>query len=259
VHVHRYYAYVDRIKKEWDFTRAVDLCDDEHNLRQSDEEREKFQNRQRPVIEAWSFLPKALQAIFAVDGLLPYARIAAVDEKGDVLYDCPHIYVDSGESGPYDGWWETLEVGGEKIHLAKEFKRVKILPESFKELEPPRPAKSSVALDEQTMRDFIEYKDVGVLYAVDGRYKKLKQRDVVSLKGAAPKSGEQPFLQITYVGYAKVGEYLNETREPYKYRSAIRQQVGKEVADDDSITYLEYRRYYKRPKDDNPMIVVPEE
>ncbi len=53
LHVHRYYAYVDPVKKEWDFTLQVDLCHGEHH---SDEEREAFHARQQPVLEALYYI-----------------------------------------------------------------------------------------------------------------------------------------------------------------------------------------------------------
>jgi hypothetical protein len=258
LHAHRYYAYVDRKKKEWDFTPAVDLCDDEHSLRQSDEEREVFQKKQQPVLDVWEFLPKARQGMFAIDALVPYAKIAAVDEKGDVRYECPHIFVDFGERGPYEGWWEILEVGGEKVSLSEDFKRVKIFPKTFS-VEPAPAATSVIALNEQALNEIAEFKDVGVLYAIDDRYKTLKPKDVVSIKGGTPKFGAAPLLQITHVGQAKVCDYLNETVDPFKHRRAIQVQVGRDVPDDENIAYLEYKRYYRRPTgDDAPLVVAPE-
>lgn len=257
-HVHRYYAYVDLARKEWDFTPAVDLCDDEHNLRQSEEERQKFQEKQWPVLEAWEFLPKARQAMLTVDGLLPYSNIATVDEKGDVLYECPHIFVDFGPRGPFDGWWQALEIGGQTVHLTEKFKRITVFPKTFT-IEPPHTATSSISVDQQTVKEFGEYKDLGVLFAIDKKYKKLKARDVVSVKDAAPKSGQELILQITYIGRAKVSDYLSEVKESWKHRAVINTQVGRDVADDETVTYVEYKRYYKRPKDDDhPTVIVPE-
>jgi hypothetical protein len=261
LHEHRYYAYVDRKKKEFDFTTAFDLCDYDNNPHRSDKERENLQARQQPVLDAWEFLPKACQAVIAVDALLPYSRIAAVDEKGDVLYECPHIFVDFGTHGPFEEWWETVKIGDETIDLSDEFKRVQKFPKAFK-LQPVREAKTEIPLDEQTANNFVEFKDVGVLFAADERYKNLMQGDVVSIKDAKPKFGQEPLLQITYVGRSTVGEYLSETWDRWKHRPSIQAQVGRDVADDESITYLEYKRYHKRPKEEDsapPIIVAPAE
>ncbi|HXA18939.1 MAG TPA: hypothetical protein VN380_18235 [Thermoanaerobaculia bacterium] len=260
LHVHRYYAYLDRKKKEWDFTPAVDLCDDEHSLRQSDEDRNAFQKKQVPVLEAWKFLPHARQAMFVTDGLLRYADITAIDEKGDVLYECPHIFVEFGARGPFAGWWETLEMGNEKFHLSKEFKRVKIFPKEFETPSNPTEVKVLISLDEQTIKDLEGYQDVGVLYAIDGRYKGIKVRDVVGIQGATPKFGQELLLQITHVGRAKLGEYMDESRESFKHRRAVQQQVGKAIGDNVSINYLEYERYHMKPqKTEEPVVVAPEE
>jgi hypothetical protein len=244
LHVHRYYAYVDPVKKEWDFTLQVDLCHGEHH---SDEEREAFHARQQPVLEAWEYLPKARQGMFAVDGLLPYADIAAIDEKGDVLHNHPHIFVDFGQGAPYRHWWEVLEIGGDKIRLTDEFKRIKVFPKTFKTTDLPVTVKASIALDEQTLKDLAGYKDVEALYATDDRFKGWNATDVITIQGAesGTRFGGELCLRITYVGRTTVGEYLQANRESFKYRRAIQQQVGKEVSDDDVISYVEYKRYFR--------------
>jgi len=259
LHVHRYYAYVDLKKKEWDCTEVVDLCDDEHSERQNDEDRLAFQNKQQLVIDAWKFLPRARQAMFVMDALLRYTDIAAIDEKGDVFYNLPHVFAEFGKQGPFAGWWDWLEIGGEKIQLSRDFKRIKIFPKEFVTTPNVRVVKTSISVDEQTLRDIEGYKDVGVLYATDGRYKGVKVRDVVAIQGAPPKFGQELLLQITHIGRAKLGEYMNDSREAFKHRRAVQQQVGKAVGDDVRINYFEYERYYMKRNDEEPFVVAPEE
>jgi hypothetical protein len=258
VRVNRFYAYIDRARKEWDFTTAIDLCDDEHNLRQSDDEREAFQRQQEKVMEAWEFLPQACQGTYTVNALVPYARIAAIDEKGDVLYECPHLFVDFGAHGPYEGQWEFWHIGSDDVRLTREFKRIKIFPKTFT-VEPARTPTMTLSLNQETLQEFADYKDVGVLYSKDDRYKTLRAKDVVAISAGAP-TGKQRLLQITHIGSAKVGEYLKDASERFKFQRAIQLQLGGEVTDDDEITYLEYKRYYKRPEsEETPLVIAPEE
>lgn len=245
LHVHRYYAYVDRVRKEFDFTNAFDLCDDEHSERQSEEVREAARRKQQAVLDEWGFLPQSRQGVFVVDGLVKYSSIAAIDEKGDVWYECPHVFVEfMDEEGPYQGWYEVLEVAGNKIPLTEDFKRVTVFPKVIQARPKPTAVAHSVSLDEQTMKDFYDYGDVGVMFSIDGRYKKLKAGDVVALEGGTPKFAQQALVQITYVGRATLGGYARESREPFKIRRAIRQQVGQDLADDHNISYVEYKRFY---------------
>jgi Restriction endonuclease len=257
-----YYAYVDRTNKEFDFTTAVDLCDNQRNEHKSIKELEDFRKKHDPVRDAWELLPKARQAMFIVDRFLPYARIAAIDEKGDVLYECPHIFVDFGDRGPFEGNWEVLEIRGERVPLENDFKRVKKFPQAFNmEMEPLRPIRMSLALDAQTLATIESYQDLGVLFATDKRYKDLQAGDVVTLKDAQPKfGGEPPLLQITYVGHSTVGEYLSEADDAWKQQPVIQTQVGS-VTDEAMLTYVEYRRYYRKQTrgPGAPPEVAPEE
>jgi hypothetical protein len=250
LHAHRCYAYVDTIKKEWDVTTAVDLCQGD---RQSEEELAAFATKQTPVLEAWEFLPKARQGMANVYGLVPYADIAAIDEKGDVLNAFPHIFVDFDGGGPYRQLGEELEINGEKRRLTDDFKRIKIFPKVFKPNDSPTRVKTSISLDDQTLNDFTDYKDVGVLYATDGRYDALRARDVVSIDGGVEgRIRRTPLLQITYVGRATVSGYLDLIRESFKYRRAIHLQVGEEVSDEVVINYFEYKRHYLELAEEKP-------
>ena len=150
---------------------------------------------------------------------------------------------DFGDRGPFEGYWEILEFRGQKVPLKKDFKRVKKFPKAFN-VEPSRPIKMSLALDAQTLTAIESYQDLEVLFATDKRYKELHAGDVVALKDAKAKFGDEPpLLQITYVGRSKVSEYLSEARDEWKQRQAIQTQAGS-LTDEAMITYVEYRRYY---------------
>jgi Restriction endonuclease len=253
----RYYAYIDHASKEWDFTAAINLYDVEHD-RYDDEDQRRFRERQQAVLEAWEFLPMARQGMCVVQSLLRYTDIATVDDKGDALYAHPHIFVEYGNRGPYAGVWETLETGQQKILLDETYKQIKVFPKSFA-VEPPQTPKTRITVDAQTVRDFEDYKDVGVLFAIDKRYKDLKPHDVVTINDVK-KFAQAATVQIKYAGQATVSEYLREARDAWKLRTAMTAQIGIDVMDDHVIHYLEYKRYHKRLSEtEAPAIIEPEQ
>jgi hypothetical protein len=242
--VHKYYAYVDRAAKEWDFTRAIDLCDLSYDSQdRDDEEMGVLQKTQRLVLDSWELLPKARQAILLIDRLLPYAGIAAIDDKGDGLYKCPHVFVDFGERGPFVGEWPTLKVGEDVMQIAEDFKRIKRFRGSFTPVV-VKMRREALEVDAHTREAFAQFQEVGVLFALDDRYRHLQALDVVRLSGVEMQLGRDPLVEITYVGQVSVAQYLAEAQQPWKYRQAMQAQLGSEISDDLLITYLEYKRYH---------------
>jgi hypothetical protein len=111
-----YFAFCDLIKKEWDYSDALNLV-----VRRQDhydpKEREKNYDLRRNIEDFWGFFQKANQAKFIVNGLVQFDSIVAVDSEGDSLYKFPHIYVDfQHDRGAFAGYFQYLELELEKHH-----------------------------------------------------------------------------------------------------------------------------------------------
>ena len=104
--VGEYFAYFDRCRNEWDFTRTGNLArtlDGQHTLRQRDGDEDRIS-----VKGFWEQLPRENRAMFIRNGLIRYDAIEYVDDKGDSEYDVPHVFVPfDAERGPFVGFLST--------------------------------------------------------------------------------------------------------------------------------------------------------
>ena len=83
-----WYAYVDAQKKEWDFTKTVDLSPRRHDL--DDLNARRGQDAGKKIEHFWRHLPFRCQAKFTVYGLVKYEDMLIIDDKGRSLsLPCP--------------------------------------------------------------------------------------------------------------------------------------------------------------------------
>lgn len=246
VHIRRWYAYVDRERKEWDFTREVDTVD---RSKEFDEDREKRFEGEKKVKQIWHFFPRSKQGFLKVDGLISYEDIIVVDSKGDMYYRMPHVFVDyQGEDGPFSGGTDTLEVGNERVELTKDWKRVDVFPKKFTKLPLGKRHKKAIILDPASAESFKTYQDEPIaLYDIDNRYSYLNERDIVPIAGSGYDETDQDrLIQITSRFRIKVKDYMQSVNHrPFYIRRDIAQQIGNEPEEEDTINVLEFIRYYK--------------
>jgi hypothetical protein len=237
VHSHKYYAYIDTEKKEWDFTDEAELL---HRQVERDDRRKSGAEKQELVEGVWDFFPRINQGHFIIDGLVKYAEIAVVDDKGDVLYNFPHLYVDfTGEKGSFTGWFNTLEIGDREIQLTEDYKRTKVFPDKLQKMKFGTIYKDkSVTFDSETLNLFKKYGQINALYESDGRYSFLKPRDIIPVADVA----EESFIQITYMVKAKIKDYMGDS---LMIRRNIEQQLGRKFDDNEEINIYEFKRIYK--------------
>jgi hypothetical protein len=241
VHAHEYFACLDRNNKEWDFTKEADLV---NRQVESDDER-KSRNENRELVEdVWDFLPQNNQAHLIIYGLLRYSDIAVIDDKGDVLYDFPHLYVDFNTGRrPFVGYINILQIGEKEISLSEEYKQIKVFPDKFKKARPGKIHKDkNITLSAETLAVFEKYGRISVLYETDGRYSFLKPRDIIRIAGASDES----FIQITHKFKAKIRDYLEKSEDDFRIRIDIEQQLGRKFDEDEEINIYEFKRIYKR-------------
>jgi Restriction endonuclease len=243
VHGREYFAYIDTEKKESDFTKEVDLIS--RQVEDGDDRQKRIEIREN-VEGVWGFFPRANQGYFFIDGLVEYADIAVVDDKGDVLYKFPHIYVDFvGDRGPFAWFINTLEIGEKTIRLTEDYKRIKVFPDNFSKPTIGKIRKDkTITFDPATLEEFKKYDRVNVLYDSDGRYAFLTPKDVIQVAGAGEGS-EEVFIQIKYRFKTRVKDYLKKIRDMFGSRRDMQQQLGREFRDDEEINVYEFKRYYK--------------
>jgi hypothetical protein len=244
IHNREYFAFVDKSKKEWDFTEHTNSL---VGLREvlTDAEREEHARKQQEVFAIWNFLPRSQQGTFSVEGFLPYADILLIDPNGDAYHKRPHLYVEfsSTSSGPYSGVLTRLSIRKANIELDDSWRRINFFPKTFsRPPEKPHIHKTEkINLDAETLKGFVDYKDrLDTLYAVDNRFDFLRQRDIIAVANSAGQSGgSDRFLQVLHVEKCSFIEYLNDHHGDYRIRLAARRQVGREIADEEQLTILE--------------------
>lgn len=241
-HSHKYYAYIDTEKKEWDFTREVDLV---HRQVQFEEDRTNSREKQLRVENIWDFFPRAKKGSLIADGLVHYTDIVVVDDKGDILYNFPHIYVDFTEkNGPFARFRNIMKVGDNKTRFDDSYKKVEIFPSTF-----PKPKLGKiykdkmVTFDSATLNEFKKYR-VDTLFDSDGKYAFLKPRDIISVANISEETDDK-FIQITYKFKAKIKDYIKQHHNNFRARSSIEQQLERKCADNEEINIYEFKSVYK--------------
>jgi hypothetical protein len=241
-HVHKYFAYVDTEKKEWDFTRETDLV---YREREDEDERQESIKKNRLVNDFWDFLPRKNKGHFVIDCIVKYADIAIVDEKGDVYYHFPHIYVDFvGKMGPFAGRRNILEINNKDIELTDDYKQINIFPDTYKKLELGKiHKKKKINLSPESQKEFKEY-HLDTLYETDGKYDFLSSGDVIQISDQGAEA-EGTFIQITYKFKERAKVYIEQSPEPWRTKKCIELQIARIPADDEEINIYEFKRISK--------------
>jgi len=246
-----YYAYVDKEKKEWDYSRHVNILVQMRTII-SDDDRRENRAKQGDVLAIWEFLPRSKQGTFKIAGLLAYSDVVLVDPNGDGQYNCPHLYVEfSDASGPYSGFYERLSIKTEKIELDDTWHRIDFFPKTFPRPRPKvgyRRQSEKINLDATTLKGLNSYTlSLDTLIAVDGRYDSLQQRDIVEIANSARQGYDRDSaVVVRHVHRGLFSDYLKDQNDKYSVREAAKRQVGREVGDEEKITILEVEFAYIR-------------
>ncbi|MHA2314882.1 MAG: hypothetical protein ACXACF_06295 [Candidatus Hermodarchaeia archaeon] len=241
-----HFAFADLDKKEWDYTKAVDLVH-----RQGEQKYGKviIDETRRRVEDFYKYLPRRNQAKFMIEGIIFFEDILVIDDKGDISNSYPHIFVDFKPSkGPFRGFWYYLEIDGQKIELDdNEFKRVKVFPQKFPEIKKGKVYKrKTIQWDSETLRLFKVSTDrISVLFDVDGKYDFLNVRDVI-LVSDKEEHKEKVFIKVTYKYSTTVKKYLKDNKYLLREsKESIERQVGRKVKDNESMTVFEIEKVYE--------------
>ena len=244
IKIHEYYAYIDKEKKEWDYTTHSDdisipgIVDDE----EVDFETSKRMNdAHRRLLDFHLSLPHKNQAKLEVYGLLKFEDIAYYDEKGDVMHNFPHIYVDfASKNGPFKRLFYFLNVDNRYLDVVREgYKQIKIFPNTF-----PNTAlgkiysEQKVKLDDSTISSMKSGQHgLQALYDISNKYAFLNPHDVIGV--ATYRSAEESYIKITCKYSSKFKEYINLMNDPF-ICGVITEQIGKQLGDDDVLSIYEF-------------------
>lgn len=245
VQTREHFAFADLSKKEWDYTEAVDLV---HRRSEQKHGKYKVDENRRRVEDFYKYLPKNNQAKFVIRGIIFFEDILVIDDKGDILHDYPHIFVDfKASKGPFRGFRDFLEINGLEIELDdNKFKRVKVFPQKFPEIKKGKVHKDkSIRWDSDTLRIFKASTDrVSVLFDVDGKYDFLNVRDVILVSDEETDKAKI-FIRVTYKYSTTVRKYLKDNKYLLKEtKENIERQVGRKIKSNESMTVFELEKVY---------------
>lgn len=247
-----YYAYIDTEKKEFDFIESVDLLyrESSHHFQRNPEDDKKREMAE----DMWAHLPLKNQVMFKTEGIIFFEDMLIIDDKGDVLYKFPHIYVDYKKyTGPFRGRRYLLGSGNdteEYLDVSEEkYKRINFFPKKLSKSKFGKIYKDKfIDWDEATIRTFKNHSSYkGRVYDIDGKYNYLEIRDIVSVKKPFKDyEGDTTdifYLEVTHKYQTTVGEFLKEYGE--SFADSIVRQVGRQVNKTDKVTVLEVQEVYK--------------
>jgi hypothetical protein len=244
-----FFAYVDRSKKEWDYTEHADALVFRRDVLTNDE-REQQQKKKDEVLDILKFLPRTHQGTFEIEAMLAYADILIVDPDGDAYHHHPHLYAEfTGRSGPYRHVSTRLSVGTEEIELDDTWRRIDFFPKTFSSVpaKPRTPRTEKIVLAPDVLKEFRDYGPLNTLYAVDDRFDFLKQHDIVAVADSARQEGERErMLQILHIQKCSFREYFTDRLEHFSIRHDAKRQIGREVADEEQLTILDVEVFYAR-------------
>lgn len=242
VHFREFFAFIDRDKKEWDFTDSADLLFS--RIRQDEEAEARKRRAIGATKKITDYLPRSMNGTYYIDKLVRYEDIALVDAEGDGYYKCPHLFLDFS-TPPYRGTYEHLSVGQESIQLSDWWRRIEYFKNAAPiEMRPPDTAGvRAIDLDAETLKAHFEYKkDAETLYAVDDRYDNFAQGNIVPLR--VEYGGECHYLRITYIQKSTLSDYLRNHPQSWQARRFATRQIGREITDTEVLTIVEADRVY---------------
>lgn len=247
--LHRYFAYIDRSKKTFDFSDTVSLINRNSD---SEEERRTQFSAGKKVEDFWEHLPVRNRGTFCVNGLVPYDAMLVIDEKGDELHKYPHIFIDFKAQSPFSAFRKYVEVRNgdystDGSYDLSGYTRVDIFPSIFPEPKLGTMHKDrSVELDRQTLGGVMADRGRShVFYDVDGKYEFLEQRDVIAVANSGADDNSKYFMQITYKRCVKLEDFLRDSGDHAEYfKREVQRQVGREVSPDELVTIFEFKESY---------------
>jgi hypothetical protein len=230
------YAYLNQAKKEWDFSLSIDLTPREHNIDLSN--RLRLEEEGRKVERYWRHLPKRFQAKLILHGFVPFKDMLIIDDKGDPEFTNPHILIDFGANGPFQGTLPSLLQRRQAIDL-DELTRIPIFPEQFPEPHSGRVHDlAALGLPADIVRELEYLRGSKTLYSFEGKLNSLAENDLIRIpKKEGDQRSYEKHAEITHVEGMTAGAILKEIGS--HYRGLLEQHAGRKITDDDNVGVFE--------------------
>lgn len=248
--IHEYFAYRDPSRGEWDMTEELNLARRQENDHDDHQRRREDSELQRRIEGFWHFIPHAHRARFVRNGLVKFEDIAVIDDKGDSEFRLPHIFVDFHDTkGPFFGFACYLQIHEHRRETIEGLKRIDHFPSKFgaPKVGTVHSAKLKVTMAAARLVS-AGNASVQTLYAVDERFDFLAVADVIGIEGTEGKlgtPGEPILIQITHKRMMLGKAFLESLKDDPTLMYEARQQIGREVAENDQLRILEFKPTYQ--------------
>lgn len=253
IHKRKYYAFIDDRKKEFDFSDSVDLINRESEMDNNEEDFEKNKAKREAnskVEYFWNHLPRKNKAHLCVEVSIPFENILVIDEKGDISYKSPHLFVEfKYKNTPFDHVWPflTSEDNKSSVNLDREkYKRIKIFPERFLEIKRGKIHKKTIKIKPEVFLS-LERDKFQTFFDIQNEFDFLKVKDVFSIESTEKKiesDQEKLILEITHKYSTTLREYKDDHPENYYVGDMVDLIAGKKIKGDKKITIFEMQRIY---------------
>ena len=244
-HIREHFAFINREKKEWDCTPVIDLLYRESaappfwEFEAQREDRRRLSELRQRVSDFWEHLPRSNQAKFIVDGIVLYEHFAYIDRIGDPLFKFPHLYVEYGRHGPFDGHWELITPNSNTFIAREGYTRIEIFPKEF-----PNPTRRTVYRDrcirmEQQDLARLHHGGRSVFFDIGNEYAFLKQRDLIQLPSSGTKQEPPAFAAVTHRFECPLSEFEEHMRWE------LQRRLGREPNPAEIVHVLELKIVYE--------------
>ncbi len=255
VTVARHFAYCDRDNKEWDFTRVVD--EHQFSLSHRDAQDEELLAQRLAVQGFWELLPRANRAMWERRGLIRFDNIEYIDDKGDINFEMPHIYVlYEPKHDPFSGYYECLEINEHTQVSLEDLTRGKIFPEEFSE---PSFGKihddQPLVIDEATRSMLQHGRHEVTLYGLGTQYGHLKPTDVVLVEGQKRSPAEKQYLKVTSINAVKAAFLLKQAEDNLTMQNEMKRQIGRPLKASEKVRVVEAVAIYQWQLDQNRPLI----
>lgn len=245
--VHEYFAYWDERAKTWDYTDAFDFVQQDDKLNDEVDNPNYYPQPDKKVSEFWEGLAYKHQAKLKVVGLLRFEDMLLIDEKGDILYGIPHIFMDFKQgTGPFARLFHIIEQNNRGTQVTDDsYQRMSIFPETFPEVREGKVHRDKkMTLNAHTLR-LLSYghDDARKIYYAGDTYDFLAKGDTIAIDNPL-KDMHQNGIKITFIEKKTAGEILDlpEDREYMSRELAL--HIGRNPDPGETITVLEFKRVF---------------
>jgi hypothetical protein len=240
---HEYYAYFNEENNTYDFWPEADLLYREDRVHQMDDAYFKFYHeRKEAAEELWDYLPNRYKAKLRVYSLLRYDNIDLIDEQGDIVYQCPHFFVQYHSGKPF---------AKSILHIEKDFKNIRVDEGVYKRIDIfEQNNKCSKRIKPQIIKQAFQpsslikalfkapHENLNTIYFVDNTYGFLKVGDIAEM--LLNDKNENFFILITFIQTIEITTDLISTSLYYRLQEQLQQvEIGTRV------TALEFKKLYR--------------